>query len=284
MDHFTQSSTRFFLHYEGSNPIVEESSPLQGKPREVVYLAQAHVGEGQPVSPHSHPSGLSQGRWVCSQDSQHPHDHVSEHSCLPLSLQTLQGFDFLETSGKWTPTLPSCISRFLADPLSPQPRTHIGSSNWLLSAADSVSSLHPSFPRNQPSSNPFPYSPCSVRSATYRLRNISGHTSFPSVSVNHPSAEDKTFSLLSSSLSIITGPRLLQPKQTTLDPHLLPLPAQVTHDFPAARSNGHFSNFTLVDTPLHVPLVTTSTILKLSTTLTTTFPSISLTTQAQYRP
>lgn len=156
MDHFTQSPTRFFLHYEGSNPIVEESSPLQGKPREVMYLAQARIGEPevQPVSPHSHPSGLSQGRWVCSQDSQHPHNYVSEHSCLPLSLQTLQGFDFLETSGKWTPTFPSCISRFLADSLSPQPRTHVGSSNWLLSAA--VSSLYPSFPCNQPSSNPVP--------------------------------------------------------------------------------------------------------------------------------
>lgn len=139
---------------------MEESSPFQGKPREVMYLAQAHIGEPevQPASLHSHPSGLSQGRWVCSQDSHHPHDHVSEQSCLPLSLQTLQGFDFLETSGKRTPTFPSCISRFLADPLSPQARTHIGSSNWLLSAADSVSSLYPPFPHNQPSSNPVPSS------------------------------------------------------------------------------------------------------------------------------
>lgn len=97
-----------------------------------------------------------------------------------------------------------------------------------------------------------------MSSATYRLRNFCGHTSFPSVSANHPSAEAKTVSLLSSSLSIIPGSRLLQPEQTTLDPHLFPLPAQVIHDFPAARSNGHFSNLTLVDTPLHVPLVTTS--------------------------
>ena len=107
------------LHYGGSNPIMEEASPLQGKPREVTYLAQAHIGEPgvEPVSPHSHPPGLSQSRWVCPQDSQHPQSgdlSVSRHS------RGLTSWRPLGNGPQLSPPV-SAASWLLLFPLSPEP-------------------------------------------------------------------------------------------------------------------------------------------------------------------